>query len=82
VTPPKVDTDIAGTLFPINLQDMILDAGEGTHISGFNAGESSDAEIIFVLCDTFQKNAVTLFDVGASVMQFASREFYLREDTY
>jgi hypothetical protein len=79
---PAVSIDIAGVLFPINPLDMILDAGDGTCISGFMDGGSSDTEDIFILGDTFQKNVVTLFDVGAGVLQFAGREFYPSDDTY
>ncbi|KAF4622704.1 hypothetical protein G7Y89_g14323 [Cudoniella acicularis] len=81
-TPPAISINIAGTLFPINPLDMILDAGDGTCISGFSDGGSSDTEDIFILGDTFQKNVVSLFDVGASTMQFAGREFYASDDTY
>jgi hypothetical protein len=80
--PPAVSIDIAGTLFTINPLDMILDAGDGTCISGFMYGGSSDTEDLFILGDTFQKNVVTLFDVGAVTMQFAGREFYASDDAY
>jgi hypothetical protein len=79
--PPAVSIDIEGTLFTINPLDMILDAGDWTYISGFMDGRSSDTEDIFILGDTFQKNVVTLFDVGAVNMQFAGREFYASDDT-
>jgi aspergillopepsin I len=80
--PPAVSIDIAGTLFTTNPLDMILDAGEGTCVSGFMDGGSFDTEDIFILGDTFQKKVVTLFDVGAVTMQFAGREFYASDDTY
>ena len=72
---PKISIAINGVLFPINPLDMILDIGGGVCISGFNDGGSSDTADIFILGDTFQKNVVTLFDVGATTMQFAGREF-------
>jgi len=75
-TPPAVSVDIAGTLFPINAADMILSNGDGTCITGWTQGGTSDTEDIFILGDVFQKNVVSLFDVGAGVMQFAGREFY------
>ncbi|CZR61740.1 related to pepsin II-1 precursor [Phialocephala subalpina] len=80
-TPPAVSIDIAGTLFPINPLDMILDAGDDTCITGWMDGGSSDTEDIFILGDVFQKNVVSLFDVGAGTMQFAGREFYASDDT-
>lgn len=81
-TAPAVSININGTSFPINALDMILDAGDGTCISGFTDGGSLDTEDLFVLGDTFQKNVVTLFDVGASLLQFASRETYASDDTF
>ncbi|TVY83253.1 putative aspartic-type endopeptidase [Lachnellula suecica] len=80
-TPPKISIDIAGTLFYINPLDMILDAGDGTCISGFTQGGTSGTEDIFILGDTFQKNVVSVFDVGAKTMQFAGREYYVSDDT-
>lgn len=79
---PAVSIDIAGTLFAINPLDMILDAGDGICISGWMDGGSSNTEDVFILGDTFQKNVVTLFDVGAATLQFAGREFYASDDTY
>ena len=79
--PPAVSVNIAGTLFPINPLDMILSNGDGTCISGWTQGGTSGADDIFILGDVFQKNVVTLFDVGATVMQFAGREYYASDDT-
>jgi aspergillopepsin I len=79
---PAVSIDIAGTLFAINPLDMILDTGDGICISGWMGGGSSNTEDVFILGDTFQKNVVTLFDVGAATLQFAGREFYASDDTY
>jgi hypothetical protein len=74
--PPAVSIDIAGTLFPINPADMILTNSDGSCITGWSQGGTSDTEDLFVLGDVFQKNVVSLFDVGAATMQFAGREFY------
>lgn len=79
--PPAVSINIAGVLFPINPLDMILDAGDGTCITGWDEGGTSGTEDIFILGDVFQKNVVTLFDVGAGTLQFAGREFYSSDDT-
>lgn len=80
-TPPALSVDINGVLFPINPLDMILDAGDGTCFTGWGDGGASATEDIYILGDTFQKNVVTLFDVGAGVLQFAGREFYASDDT-
>jgi hypothetical protein len=84
--PPAVSVNIAGTLFPINPLDMILDAGTDDSgatvcITGWDEG-GTGSENIYILGDVFQKNVVTLFDVGAGTMQFAGREFYSSDDTY
>ncbi len=85
-TAPAVSIDIAGTQFPINPLDMILqttdDNGKTICITGWEDGGSSASEDIFILGDVFQKNVVTLFDVGAATLQFAGREFYSSDDTY
>lgn len=78
---PAVSIDIGGTLFPINPLDMILDNGDTTCITGWDDGGASTTEDIFILGDVFQKNVVSLFDVGAATMQFAGREFYASDDT-
>jgi hypothetical protein len=80
-TAPALSISIEGVLFTINPLDMILDAGDGTCISGIDDGGSSSTEDIYILGDVFQKNVVTLYDVGAGVLQFAGREFYASDDT-
>jgi Eukaryotic aspartyl protease len=61
---------------------MILDAGDGTCITGIDDGGDSDSEDVFILGDTFQKNVVTVFDVGAVELSFAPNENYTSNDTY
>ena len=66
---------------------MILDAGTDSNgkkicISGVDDGGSSLAQDVFILGDTFQKNVVSIFDVGAAEMRFAPREYYRSDDDY
>ncbi|KAI9648144.1 hypothetical protein NHQ30_002776 [Ciborinia camelliae] len=86
-TPPVFSIKIGGTVFYTNPLDMILPAGtddDGNEvcITGINDGGSDESEDLYILGDTFQKNVVTVFDVGAGVLQFAARENYTSNDTY
>jgi aspergillopepsin I len=82
---PSLGIKIGGTVFYINALDMILDAGtdeDGNEvcISGIDDGGSDAADDVYILGDTFQKNLVTMFDVGAVEMRFAAREYYPSND--
>ncbi|CZR50183.1 related to pepsin II-1 precursor [Phialocephala subalpina] len=84
-TAPSLGININGTIFYTNPLDMILLAGTGEDgndvcISGIDDGGSDAAEDVYILGDTFQKNVVTVFDVGAGELQFAAREFYESND--
>jgi len=84
--PPTFAVKINGTNFYTNPLDMILPAGTNelgkeVCISGIDDGGSA-ADDVYILGDTFQKNVVSVFDVGAGLMQFASREYYASDDTY
>jgi len=84
--PPTFAVKINGTNFYTNPLDMILPAGTNALgkevcISGIDDGGSA-ADDVYILGDTFQKNVVSVFDVGAGLMQFASREYYASDDTY
>lgn len=70
---PKFGVMVGKQTFYINAQDMILGAGTGSCISGVN-----DAGVggLSILGDVFLKNVLAVFDVGASEMRFAAREFY------
>lgn len=69
---PEFGVRIASETFFINSADLILDAGDGTCLSGVNdAGDS-----LSILGDVFLKNVLAVFDVGASEMRFAAREYY------
>jgi hypothetical protein len=67
--PPTFSISISGVLFTTNPLDMILSNGDGTCITGITDGGSSLTQDVFILGDTFQKNVVSLFDIGAGTMQ-------------
>lgn len=69
---PEFGIRIGAETFFINPEDLFLDNGDGTCISGVDdAGDS-----LSILGDVFLKNVLAVFDVGASEMRFAAREFY------
>lgn len=84
---PSHGITIGGTTFYINPLDMILLAGTDANgknvcISGVDDGGDEPGVDVFILGDTFQKNVVSVFDVGAAEMRFAAREFYPSNDPY
>ena len=70
---PTFGVTIGKQTFYINGLDMILPSGNGTCISGVNDAGTGGLSI---LGDVFLKNVLAVFDVGASEMRFAAREFY------
>ncbi|KAJ5573962.1 uncharacterized protein N7459_008389 [Penicillium hispanicum] len=86
-TAPTHGITIGGTTFTINPLDMILytgtdDSGNDVCISGIVDGGDDSSEDLYILGDTFQKNVVTVFDVGAGELKFAPHEDYTSNDTY
>lgn len=86
-TAPVHGITINGNTFYINPLDMILFAGTDANgndvcISGIDDGGSDTAADVYVLGDTFQKNVVTVFDVGAGELRFAPHENYSSNDQY
>jgi hypothetical protein len=84
---PALDIVIAGTKFDTNPLDVILFAGTDANgkdvcVSGVGDGGGDPTEDIYVLGDTFQKNVISVFDVGAAQMRFAAREHYPSNDLY
>ncbi|KAH8816033.1 aspartic peptidase domain-containing protein [Xylogone sp. PMI_703] len=76
-TAPKLSINISGTLLEINPVDMIFPAGTDEFgqtlcVSGVTTGGSGP----YILGDTFLKNVVSVFDVGAGMMRFAGRAYY------
>ncbi|KAJ5195350.1 uncharacterized protein N7498_008788 [Penicillium cinerascens] len=85
--PPAHAITIAGTTFTINPLDMILNGGTDANgktfcISGIDDGGNDPSADLYILGDTFQKNVVTVFDVGAAQLMFAPHEDYTSNDTY
>ena len=72
-TPPRFGVKIGFETFFINPKDMIIKQRDGRCTSGVSATGSSGANFLGF---TFLKNVVAVFDVGAQMMRFASREFY------
>ncbi|KAJ5949353.1 hypothetical protein N7454_000937 [Penicillium verhagenii] len=86
-TAPTHTITIGGTTFTINPLDMILyagtdDDGNAVCITGIEDGGDDATEDTFILGDTFQKNVITVFDVGAVEMKFAPHVDYTSNDTY
>lgn len=81
-TAPAHTITIGGTEFTINPLDMILYAGDDLCISGIDDGGDDASEDLYILGDTFQKNVVSVFDVGAVEMKFAPNVNYTSNDTY
>jgi len=84
---PALDILIAGTRFDTNPLDLILLAGTDENgndicISGVDDGGSDPTEDVYILGDTFQKNVISVFDIGAAEMRFAAREHYPSNDPY
>ena len=75
-TVPSLGVEIGGETFYIDPVDMILPAGDGTCITGVDDGGQGP----YILGDVFLKNVIAVFDIGASQMRFAAREFYDSED--
>lgn len=80
-----LDIVIGGTKFDTNPLDLILLAGTDANgndvcISGVTQGGVDPASDIYILGDTFQKNVVTVFDIGAGVLRFAAHEHYPSND--
>jgi hypothetical protein len=78
---PTFGINIGGVVFYTNPLDLILLAGTDENgndvcISGIDDGGSDTEADVYVLGDTFQKNVVTVFDIGAGEVRFAEREHY------
>lgn len=84
---PALDIVIGGTKFDTNPLDVILfwgtDAnGSDICITGVTDGGGLPTEDLYILGDTFQKNVISVFDVGAAQMRFVAREHYPSNDLY
>ena len=71
-TAPTFGVKIGFETFYVNPRDMVVDIG-GSCVSGLAATGSNGASF---LGQTFLKNVLAVFDVGAQMMRFAAREYY------
>ncbi|KAL2354903.1 aspartic peptidase domain-containing protein [Cryomyces antarcticus] len=71
-TAPVFGVNISGKIFYINPSDMVLDTGDGKCITGVQGNGGG----LNILGDVFLKNVLAVFDIGASEMRFAAREYY------
>ncbi|KAI4116350.1 MAG: hypothetical protein LQ338_007732 [Usnochroma carphineum] len=70
---PRFGIVIAGHTFYVNPQDLIHKTMDGSCITGITeAGYGRPS----ILGDVFLRNVLAVFDVGASEMRFAAREYY------
>lgn len=69
---PAFAVKIGGVVFSVDKRDMIMDdgTGQGTCQGGVSDGGTYAP---YVLGDVFMKNAMVVFDVGASELRFRSR---------
>lgn len=72
-TAPTFGVKIGFETFYVNPKDMVVNIGSGTCVSGIAATGSNGASF---LGQTFLKNVLAVFDVGAQMMRFAAREYY------
>jgi hypothetical protein len=69
---PAVGVKIGGTVFDINVADLILqDPTSGTCVSGVQDGGAGP----YILGDVFMTNVIAVFDVGAAEMRFAANDY-------
>jgi hypothetical protein len=75
-TAPHLSVEIAGTSFPVNPRDLILDLGPQYPYcaSGMQAGASTAKANL--LGSVWLRGVLAVFDVGNSEMFFTSRAFY------
>ncbi|KAI4162983.1 MAG: hypothetical protein LQ342_003494 [Letrouitia transgressa] len=70
---PRFGVHIGQQTFYINPQDMVIHSHDGTCHTAISSSSFTDFAI---LGDVFLKNVLAVFDVGASEMRFAAREYY------
>lgn len=77
---PTFGVTISGETFYHNPLDLIFQnpgLPDGICISGVQDGGSLDSsQAIYILGDTFQKNVLSVFDVGNKEMAFSARPYY------
>lgn len=73
-TPPIFGASIGGKVFSVNPQDMMLQIDADTCMSGIQGNHGPAG--LWILGDVWMKAVLCVFDIGASRMGFAGRQFY------
>ncbi|KAG9571630.1 hypothetical protein KCU71_g151, partial [Aureobasidium melanogenum] len=76
-TVPLFGVTISKKVFYINPLDLIIDTGEGFCVTGVQDVGAGMA----IIGDTFMRNVLTVFDVGAAQVRFSARECQLSNGT-
>ncbi|KAG9640593.1 acid protease, partial [Aureobasidium melanogenum] len=76
-TVPLFGVTISKKVFYINPLDLIIDTGEGFCIPGVQDAGGG----MTIIGDTFMRNVLTVFDVGAAQVRFSARECQLSNGT-
>jgi Eukaryotic aspartyl protease len=53
---------------------------EGETVCSMGVFDGGSDSVFYILGDTFQRNVVSVFNVGAAEMRFAAREFHPSND--
>ncbi|KAJ5123649.1 hypothetical protein N7448_009746 [Penicillium atrosanguineum] len=81
-----VDSGTTLNYYPTSVADAVNAAFDPpatySDDEGIDDGGDDSSEDLYILGDTFQKNVVTVFDVGAVELKFAPHEDYTSNDTY
>ncbi|KAM0723746.1 hypothetical protein Q7P37_000736 [Cladosporium fusiforme] len=72
--PPDFGVSINGKIFLVNPDDMFLQTGPDTCISGVQGNHGPGG--LWILGDVWMKSVLCVFDVGSGWMRFAGRQYY------
>ena len=75
--PPVLGVSIARKIFYVNGKDLVVPASGGRCIMGVQPNYGG----LTILGDVWMKSVLCVFDIGASQMRFAARQFYGLVDT-
>jgi aspergillopepsin I len=70
--PPIFGASIGGKVFNVNPEDMSLQINADTCMSGIQGNHGG----LWILGDVWMKAVLCVFDIGASRMGFAGRQYY------
>jgi len=70
--PPVFGVSVEKKIFYVNALDMIIPSSRDLCISGIQSNNGG----LTILGDVWMKNVLSVFDIGASMLRFAAREFY------